>query len=485
MGTTVTLAGLLTVLTEDQCTADQLAVLQAGGFQTTWWGDTAPEKIMVKANSRSLAKLSNCIPLIAAGGYVTLAGGDFLTLLAASNYQQNRTLATLTQRVVRITDAGAAPRTFNPGDIVLSTSTGLLFTSIGTLGNVGGQATLGIGSFVDVLIQAQTPGSAYNGAAGTWTLVTSIPGITVADAPAGVTLPGIDQQSDPSLQTACINKWATLGTGANDAAYQYNSTNAPKAVGLVTRVIVQRHTPNPGQVTITIAGPTGSSPADGAVAVSNTDVNSAVTQTGTGPTVTLAGVPLGDYTATIKITTGGALGVGAFTYSLDNGVTFNGPITIPGGGTYVIPSTGITVTFASGTYVLGTTYAWLSTLSVVTHVQNYIDPPGHVGGKAPTCVDGFVVSATYKKIALVGTINGVALELAAAQTAALARLNSYASAAAINGTVPLSRILEMIEHQFSDDPRNVVSLTSPSADVVLSGGQVPYFDVSGLVWNAV
>lgn len=89
-------------------------------------------------------------------------------------------------------------------------------------------------------------------------------------------------------------------------------------------------------------------------------VSSAVTQTGSGPAVTLSGTALLPTAATIEITRGGTLGVGAFAYTLD-GETWVENITLPAGGTYAIPSLGVTATFAAGTHVVGTTHAFTTT----------------------------------------------------------------------------------------------------------------------------
>jgi hypothetical protein len=103
----------------------------------------------------------------------------------------------------------------------------------------------------------------------------------------------------------------------------------------------------------------------GSVDVLKTDAsvaasNSAVTQTGTGPTVTIAGTATIPVTATVQVSLGGILGAGKFNYTLD-GETWVENLTIPAGGTYLFPGTGITATFAAGTYVLATTYAFTTT----------------------------------------------------------------------------------------------------------------------------
>lgn len=94
------------------------------------------------------------------------------------------------------------------------------------------------------------------------------------------------------------------------------------------------------------------------------DTTSAVTQSGGGPTVSVSGTPAARYTARVEIMAGGALGTGSFRYTLDrhtvasgsNAPTWSPTRTIPAGGSFVAGDSGLTLTFAAGTYVLGETY---------------------------------------------------------------------------------------------------------------------------------
>lgn len=87
---------------------------------------------------------------------------------------------------------------------------------------------------------------------------------------------------------------------------------------------------------------------------------SAVSHVGSGPSVTVGGTPYDTYVAIITVVKGGVLGTSTFTYSLDGGNLVSATLATPGGGTYAIPNTNITVTFASGTYVAGDTYSFSS-----------------------------------------------------------------------------------------------------------------------------
>lgn len=65
-------------------------------------------------------------------------------------------------------------------------------------------------------------------------------------------------------------------------------------------------------------------------------------------TVAVAGAAFDRYEATIEIVSTGTLGAGRFRYTLDRGRTWSEELTIPGSGTYLIPNTNLTLTFAPG-----------------------------------------------------------------------------------------------------------------------------------------
>jgi hypothetical protein len=80
------------------------------------------------------------------------------------------------------------------------------------------------------------------------------------------------------------------------------------------------------------------------VAASNSAVTADRAGSSTG-TVTVAGTAADNYGASVTIVTDGKLGVGEFTYSLDDGVTQSSVLLLPLGGTYAPPNSGLTLTF--------------------------------------------------------------------------------------------------------------------------------------------
>jgi hypothetical protein len=88
------------------------------------------------------------------------------------------------------------------------------------------------------------------------------------------------------------------------------------------------------------------------------NLDGTVTRTGTGTATALDNSthsPVDAYDLWVEIVTSGALGVGAFRYSLDGGNSYSGSIILPSGGVYVIPGTGVVLTFAS-TFTVGDLY---------------------------------------------------------------------------------------------------------------------------------
>jgi hypothetical protein len=110
--------------------------------------------------------------------------------------------------------------------------------------------------------------------------------------------------------------------------------------------------------------------------------NSAVNETAAGAltgTVAVAGTANDNYEALIEITLGAAtpLEANRFRYSLDNGYTYSEELVVPSGGTYVIPNTGLTLTFTLGTgYDTGDVFDFTCTAAYqnATDLTNVMTP---------------------------------------------------------------------------------------------------------------
>jgi len=88
----------------------------------------------------------------------------------------------------------------------------------------------------------------------------------------------------------------------------------------------------------------------------------AVTRTGTGTaTMSVSGAPKDAYEVLVRITraaTGLAAGAAVFVYSVDGGDVFSPEIALPVSGVYTLQNTGLTLTFANGTFVKDDLYSF-------------------------------------------------------------------------------------------------------------------------------
>jgi hypothetical protein len=111
---------------------------------------------------------------------------------------------------------------------------------------------------------------------------------------------------------------------------------------------------------VTLAFGAGTAVTGDVVTIPTSGNPSLTSGTGTLIPTNSAASPVDAYSVVVAITTAGALGVAMFTYSLDGGTTVSAPFLVPGGGVFVLPDTGVVLTFAS-TFVAGDTYSFTTT----------------------------------------------------------------------------------------------------------------------------
>lgn len=258
---------LITPDTAAQSLDALLAFLESAGFPTTSWQDGSVPKTLVEGEADAYADLSTLIALIARGGYLDTAEGDWLTLLAQDFYAIERSAAVATLGTFRLTDGGGGPHTFLAGELIVTSANGLRYRN-----TTGG--TLNVSSTLDVLFEAEATGAAYNIVSNaTLTLTTSLPTVTVSN-PGGVggwiTRQGANAEGDASLRLRCKARWpGTTYMLSTAATYEAAALTASAEV---TRVKVFPNNPEPGQVKIVVAGTSGAVSA-GAV----TDVTTYIT----------------------------------------------------------------------------------------------------------------------------------------------------------------------------------------------------------------
>lgn len=113
------------------------------------------------------------------------------------------------------------------------------------------------------------------------------------------------------------------------------------------------------------------------------------------------GYAVSHQTVLITISSGGALGVGQFTSSVNGGPT-SAPSILPAGGTYLVPGTYAVISFGAGTYVLADTYSLGISSDTVTHSGS--GSPTVTASASP--LDNYSMTITVTKAGAIGTAQG-------------------------------------------------------------------------------
>jgi uncharacterized phage protein gp47/JayE len=248
------LSSLIVPLTRDDVRRNLLGLLRVVGFPVASWAPSSVPRALVEIFAESVSDLSATVSKIARGGFLSLAEGEWLSLVAAEFFGVERKPAVFARGLAQLTDAGGAgPFTIIPNQLWAASKSGLRFTNAtGGLLPLGGNLTLEW--------KAESSGTDYNVPVGDLsTLLTPLPGVTVTNPAlvgSGTWLveQGVDEERDDALRVRCQEKWSSLGAGGNAPAYAYHAKNASPQV---TRVRVLEAFPTGGHVTVICAGPSG------------------------------------------------------------------------------------------------------------------------------------------------------------------------------------------------------------------------------------
>ncbi len=254
---TTTLDTLLDPPTKDEQLTELLADAVALGFPTTSWHSGSVPRTLLEVEAETLSGVKAQVRDAAAGGFIDLAAGDWLTLLARGVFEVERDPGLLTQGTIRLTcSAAAGPYSIGVRSLWVSDALGRRYTNIAA-------GTLASGGTLDLTVEAEQVGSEYNVAIGAITiLVLALPGVTVTNPDIGggtwITQAGAGAEGDEALRARCRARWGTLGTGSTASAYEYW---ARAASAEVRRVTVREHDAlgidTDGAVTVVLAGETG------------------------------------------------------------------------------------------------------------------------------------------------------------------------------------------------------------------------------------
>jgi phage-related baseplate assembly protein len=248
----LTLEKLTTPLTVDEVKTSIYQVLAAVGTNTTGWKPGAVVRTIIAAVAILVASLSELMALIAKSGFLELAEGDWLTLVAKYVFGVERVEATFAAGQVTLSNASGGVYVFDPGDLVVINPTKKKTYTNTTAFTLGALET---GRVID--IRAVEVGADSTSPPGTITEIeTPLIGVTVTNALAVV---GLDAESDPTVRLRCNEKLSSLSPNGPRDAYAFVARGATRSTGEligVTSVRVSKSS-DTGLVTVTVAGPSG------------------------------------------------------------------------------------------------------------------------------------------------------------------------------------------------------------------------------------
>ena len=263
---TPTLQQLFTPLTADQVFASTLQIASEVQLPVTAWQPLSCGREVLFVTSQLASNFTvGAFAGSAAGGLLDYATGDWLTLLAISNFGVTRIPATFGSTTLTLTNVAAVDYPFNAGDFVAVNSvTGFTYTNAEDFTLLAGSPSSP--TVIEIVIVAQTAGAAGNAQAGQITSIQSpVLGVSCTNANACV---GTEEQSDDSLRTLCRLSMARASPNGPQDAYNYFAITATRAngdtIGVTRTNVVQAN----GSIIVYVAS------ASGAITGTITDPNS-------------------------------------------------------------------------------------------------------------------------------------------------------------------------------------------------------------------
>lgn len=242
---------LTTALTRQQIEASIYEVLGHIGVNTTVWKPGAVVRTMIVAASIVLAGFSQLVAAIARSGFLELADGPWLTLVAKYVYGVDRHEATFAAGELTLVNSGGGIFELDPEDLVVANpSTGRTYRNTEAV-------ELGAGETLTIQIRATEAGSASSAVPGAITSIETPPmlGVTCSNALAIV---GDDEEKDPALRTRCYEKLGALSPFGPGDAYAFAARGARRSDGTLVGVTRVRTVRAPGgHVTTYVASTTG------------------------------------------------------------------------------------------------------------------------------------------------------------------------------------------------------------------------------------
>lgn len=246
----MTIEELLTSVTTEQQLESFLATLETLGVKARSWRAGGSLRTILRVVAATYAGFSVSIQAFARAGFLELATGGWLTLLADQVFDVQRIPATFATGVEQLTNAGGGVFVVAPGEFRVLGATGKAYVNVAAF-------TLNPSDVLDIDVRAVELGSASSAPAGTVTdLETALAGVGATNPAA---LVGSDEEKDPDLRARCRAKLGTISGKGPRGAYAYAVRSALRGDGSAVDVNRLRISPSSstGVVTVYVASPAG------------------------------------------------------------------------------------------------------------------------------------------------------------------------------------------------------------------------------------
>lgn len=247
---TLSAAALYTPQTATEIFEIGIEVARVAGLDVDSWRAGDPTRTSYKFVAQMLASADDTRAEWAKASWLSLAEGDWLTVLAWELYGVERQAATFATSTITLTNAGGGYYEVDAGDLrVRDPVSGATFRSAAAF-------TLGPSSSVDVEVEADVEGSDGNVGANDITDLVSptLDGVTVTASTAATAR---DEQSDASLRTQCTGSLGGLSPNGPADALEYVARNSElTGTTEVTRARATEDEVN-GRSTVYLAGSSG------------------------------------------------------------------------------------------------------------------------------------------------------------------------------------------------------------------------------------
>lgn len=249
------LAELTRARTAPEVLARMLNILSTkpeyAGHPLTNYNVGDPQRTLLEIPAEGLAELERLVSAIAAGGYLQTAAGEWLDEYVSSQYGLTRQDAVIAQGYLTFS---ALP---GSGTFQLGAGTAWASTPDGSVRFVTlADATVPEGGSIQVLAQAQEPGSISNVALNSLTVLnTPQPGLSVTNGADWLVLSGSDVESDAALRQRARLRWAERGGGATRGAYEFWALSSTPTIDQVR--VLDEHPRGQGTVDVVVWGSGG------------------------------------------------------------------------------------------------------------------------------------------------------------------------------------------------------------------------------------